>query len=53
MTPTVEVWSGVEGLDGNFSFASKIFGPLFMGSIHSTPSTLSTLLFPKNKEIER
>ena len=50
MTLTVEVWSGVEGLDGHFSFASKKIIRVFMGSIHSTPSTLSTPLFPKIKE---
>jgi hypothetical protein len=30
MTLTVEVWSGVEGLDGHFSFASKKIIPVFM-----------------------
>jgi hypothetical protein len=47
---SVEVWRSVEGLDGHFSFAPRKLLPEFMGSIHSTPSTLSTPLFPKIKE---
>jgi hypothetical protein len=47
---TVEVWRSVEGLDGHFSFAPRKFLPAFMGSIHSTPSTVSTPLFPNIKK---
>jgi len=41
--PTVEVWRSVEGMDGNFSNGLREIVPAIRGSIHSTPSTLSTV----------